>query len=201
MLPSPLASPGHIKKGHYDVVVVGARCAGAATAMLLARAGHDVLLLDQAVLPSDTNSTHALARGGVVQLARWGLLEEVLDSGAPAIRSVAFHRYDGEAAGTVRRTVKTRAGVDLLLAPRRHVLDAILARAAVHAGAELHDRTAVTGLVRDTEGRVCGVTIKGPDRVPRSVSTRLVIGADGVRTRMAHLMRAATLEEHPPSGA
>ena len=56
---------------------------GAATALLLARAGHDVLLLDRASLPSDTTSTHALVRGGVVQLARWGLLDEVLASGAP----------------------------------------------------------------------------------------------------------------------
>ena len=201
MLPSPLPSPGRIEKDYYDVVVVGARCAGAATAMLLARAGHDVLVLDRAALPSDTTSTHALARGGVVQLARWGLLDEVLDSGAPAIRSVSFHRYDGDAAGDVRRSVKTRAGVDLLLAPRRHALDAILARAAVHAGAELHDRTAVTGLVRDAGGRVCGVTLKGPDGVVRSVSARFVIGADGVRSRVAHLVGAATLEEHPPSGA
>ena len=67
----------------HQVVVVGARCAGAATAMLLARAGHDVVLLDRSAFPSDTVSTHGIARGGVVQLSRWGLLDEVHESGAP----------------------------------------------------------------------------------------------------------------------
>ena len=81
------------RESHHDVVVVGARCAGAATALLLARAGHDVLLVDRARLPGDTNSTHSLVRGGVVQLSRWGLLDEVLATGAPAIRSVTFHQY------------------------------------------------------------------------------------------------------------
>ncbi|HRD64029.1 MAG TPA: FAD-dependent monooxygenase, partial [Nocardioides sp.] len=81
----------------YDVVVVGGRCAGAATAMLLADAGHDVVLVDRAGLPSDTVSTHSLARGGVVQLQRWGLLEELLASGAPALRTATFRRYDADA--------------------------------------------------------------------------------------------------------
>ena len=76
---------------HHDVIVVGARCAGAATAMLLAERGHDVLVVDRAVLPSDTISTHSIARGGIVQLQRWGLLDDVLASGAPPIREVVFH--------------------------------------------------------------------------------------------------------------
>src|SRR3954466_9827956 len=75
----------------HDVVVVGARCAGAATAMLLAQAGVDVLVVDRAEFPRDTLSTHAIARGGVVQLDRWGMLERVVASGAPPIRSVSFH--------------------------------------------------------------------------------------------------------------
>jgi 2-polyprenyl-6-methoxyphenol hydroxylase-like FAD-dependent oxidoreductase len=102
-----------------DVVVVGARCAGSATAMLLARAGHDVVVLDRAAFPSDTLSTHAIARGGVVQLQRWGLLDAVVGSGAPEIRNVEFH------AGSepVVRTVKDRHGVNFLVAPRRHMLE------------------------------------------------------------------------------
>src|SRR6476620_3102339 len=93
---------GHIRmmtrmsRTRHDVVVVGARCAGAATAMLLARAGHDVLAVDRAGFPSDVLSTHGLVRGGVVLLQRWGLLGAVLASGAPAVREVAFHR-DGAA--------------------------------------------------------------------------------------------------------
>ena len=67
----------------HDVVVVGSRCAGAATAMLLARAGHDVVVVDRITHPSDTVSTHGLARGAVVQLSRWGLLDAVLATGRP----------------------------------------------------------------------------------------------------------------------
>src|SRR4029453_16962908 len=87
-------------RSRHDVVVVGARVAGAATAMLLARRGQDVVVVDQASFPSDTVSTHSIARSGVVQLRRWGLLEAVLDSGAPAIRQVTFNA-GGE---SVRRT-------------------------------------------------------------------------------------------------
>jgi 2-polyprenyl-6-methoxyphenol hydroxylase-like FAD-dependent oxidoreductase len=112
----------HLESRH-DVVVVGARCAGAATAMLLARAGHDAVLVDRARLPSDRNSTHSLVRGGVVQLARWGLLDEVLATGAPPIRAVSFHQYGAGARAPVRLPVKEKAGVDHMLAPRRRVLD------------------------------------------------------------------------------
>src|SRR5215203_3345739 len=91
---------------HHDVVVVGARCAGAATALLLARSGRDVVVVDRSPLPSDTTSTHSLVRGGVVQLSRWGLLDDVLRSGAPAIRSVSFHQYGVDAPPSVSFPVK-----------------------------------------------------------------------------------------------
>jgi 2-polyprenyl-6-methoxyphenol hydroxylase-like FAD-dependent oxidoreductase len=110
----------------HDVVVVGARAAGAATALLLGRYGHDVVLVDRAVFPADTLSTHQLACPGVAQLHRWGLLPAVPASGAPAIRPVSF-----TAAGeSVTLAVKDKAGVDLLLAPRRYVLDTLVAEAA-----------------------------------------------------------------------
>src|SRR5262245_31695710 len=116
---------------HRDVVVVGARAAGAATALLLARQGHDVLLLERAAFPSDTVSTHQIARTGVVQLHRWGLLPAVLDSGAPAIRQVTF----STPSESTTRQIKDKSGVDLLVAPRRYILDAIVAQAAADAGA------------------------------------------------------------------
>src|SRR5215217_8390429 len=97
---------------HHDVVVVGARCAGAATALLLARSGHDVVVVDRSSLPSDTTSTHSLVRGGVVQLSRWGLLDEVLRSGAPAIRSVRFEQQGADAPPPATFPVKQKAGVD-----------------------------------------------------------------------------------------
>lgn len=135
-----------------DVVVVGARCAGASTAMLLAAAGHEVLMVDRAEFPSDTLSTHAIARTGVVQLHRWGLLPAVVDSGAPRLREVTFHL-----AGTSEtRTIKDRHGVDHLVAPRRHVLDPILQDAARRAGATMRTGITIDGVLRNDDGRVTG---------------------------------------------
>jgi len=181
----------------HDVVVVGGRVAGSATAMLLARLGHDVVVVDQASFPSDTVSTHSIARSGVVQLRRWGLLEEVLDSGAPAIRQVTFNA----AGASLTRTIKDKAGVDLLVAPRRYVLDTILATAAEHAGAEVHTGITVTGLQRDRRGRVVGVD--GQDRAGALIQlgARHVIGADGLRSRVAGLVDAAINEAGPAGGA
>jgi 2-polyprenyl-6-methoxyphenol hydroxylase-like FAD-dependent oxidoreductase len=92
-------------RSRHDVAIVGGRVARSATAMLLARLGHDVVVVDQASFPSDTVSTHSIARGGVVQLRRWGLLDGVVDSGTPAIRQVTFQAR-GE---SVSRPVKHRA--------------------------------------------------------------------------------------------
>ena len=169
----------------HDVVVVGARCAGAATAMLLAAAGHDVVLVDRAVFPSDTLSTHAIARSGVVQLNRWGLLPAVLDAGTPPIREVVFH-----AGGTpVRRSVKDRLGVDMLVAPRRHVLDALLVDAAVAAGARLMTGVSVDGVRRGDDGRVSGVRARD-DSGRLEIAARFVVGADGLRSRIARCVDA-----------
>src|SRR6476646_4109851 len=95
---------------HYDVIVVGGRCAGAATAMLLARGGLRVLLLEAARAGTDTLSTHALMRGAVEQLGRWGLLDEVVAAGTPAITTTEFHYTDDR--GTTVDTVAARPGTD-----------------------------------------------------------------------------------------
>jgi flavin-dependent dehydrogenase len=184
-------------RSRHDVVIVGARVAGSATAMLLARLGHDVVVVDQASFPSDTVSTHSIARSGVVQLARWGLLDAVLDSGAPAIRQVTFNA-DG---ASLTRPIKEKSGIDLLVAPRRYVLDAILAAAAGHAGAQLRLGVTVTGVHRDRGGRVTGVT--GQDQRGRQVElgARWVIGADGLGSRVARLVDAQVTQARPPGGA
>jgi flavin-dependent dehydrogenase len=184
-------------RSRHDVVVVGGRVAGAATAMLLAGLGHDVVVVDQASFPSDTVSTHSIARSGVVQLRRWGLLDEVLDSGAPAIRQVTFNA-GGE---SVSRTIKDKAGVDFLVAPRRYVLDTILASAAEHAGAQLRPGVTVTGVQRDERGQVVGV--HGHDRAgaPVEIDARWVIGADGLQSRVAGLVGAAINEVRRAGGA
>ncbi|MEU4604503.1 NAD(P)/FAD-dependent oxidoreductase [Kribbella sp. NPDC023972] len=175
----------------YDVVVVGTRCAGAATAMLLAGMGHDVVAVDKAPLPSDTLSTHGIARGGVVQLSRWGLLDRVLASRAPAVTYVMF---DLQGQAKVRR-IKPRAGVDVLVAPRRRLLDSLLADAAVESGAELRTGLTATGVLRSDDGRVTGVVglSANGDRV--ELPARIVVGADGRRSRMAGYFGARTLEE------
>jgi 2-polyprenyl-6-methoxyphenol hydroxylase-like FAD-dependent oxidoreductase len=159
---------------HHDVVVVGARAAGAATALLLARLGHDVVLLDRAIFRADTLSTHQIARTGVVQLHRWGLLQSVLDSGAPAIREVTFTVGD---ESTIR-AIKDKAGVDLLVAPRRYILDILVADAAAQAGADVRLGVTVTGVRLDNAGQATGVY--GHDRAgnPVEIDARFVVGAD-----------------------
>jgi flavin-dependent dehydrogenase len=163
--------------------------------MLLARAGHDVVLVDRAAFPSDTLSTHAIARGGVVQLQRWGVLDAVVGSGAPEIRRVEFH---AGGAPTVR-TVKDRHGVDFLVAPRRHILDPLLQAQATAAGARLRTGATVTDVLRDGT-RVVGVAGRDEDG-PFEISARFVVGADGLRSRIARRVGARMLEERPARGA
>jgi len=186
-----------VNRSRHDVVVVGGRVAGAATAMLLAHLEHDVVVVDQASFPSDTVSTHSLARSGVVQLRRWGLLDDVLDSGAPAIRRVTFNA-DGE---SISRTIKEKAGVDLLVAPRRYVLDTLLATAAERAGAEVRSGVTMTGLRRDGHGRVVGVSGRDRAGAPVEIGARFVVGADGLRSRVADLAGAADDQAGPAGGA
>jgi len=183
--------------GEADVVVVGARCGGAATAMLLGRLGYRVTVVERARIPSDTLSTHGIARGGVVQLARWGLLDRVLASGAPSLREVMFRAGGLEEV----RTVKPRAGVDQLVAPRRYILDGILAGAAAGAGAWFRTGLTAHGLVRSGAGRVQGVRARSADGEQVCLPAKIVVGADGVRSRMAVLSGSAVRESHPADNA
>jgi len=180
-----------------DVVVVGARAAGAATALLLARLGHDVVLLDRAVFPADTLSTHQIARTGVVQLHRWGLLRAVLDSGAPAIRQVTFTTPDE----SVTRPIKAKAGVDLLVAPRRHILDTIVAEAAAEAGADVRLGATVTGVRLDDAGRATGVYGRDGTGALFETNARFVVGADGLSSRVARSVGAEVIEDRGNEGA
>ena len=78
----------------YDAIVVGARCAGSPTAMLLARKGYKVLLVDKASFPSDVISTHYIQPPGVARLENWGLLERLKATNCPAIHEIDF-RLEG----------------------------------------------------------------------------------------------------------
>jgi 2-polyprenyl-6-methoxyphenol hydroxylase-like FAD-dependent oxidoreductase len=175
-----------ILRSEYDAIVVGARVAGAATAMLLARAGLRVLVVDRGDPGTDALSTHALMRPGVLQLRRWGLLDELAAAGTPAIRAATFH-YADEA---LRVAVKPRDGVAALHAPRRTVLDPLLVRAAASAGAEVVHGVVATALERDAAGRVLGVVLAGADDARRTVLAPIVVGADGMRSRVAALAGA-----------
>lgn len=177
----------------YDVIVVGARCAGSPTAMLFARAGYRVLLLDRATFPADTLSTLYIQQPGVTRLARWGLLDAIVASGAPALDMVVYElgdvRLEGCANGPDGKPQPAYA-------PRRFILDDILAAGAQEAGAEFREGCAVTDLVWDGD-RVTGVTFTAADGTVVTEHARLVVGADGMRSVVADLVGAPNTIEHP----
>src|SRR5438067_6147921 len=170
----------------FDVVVVGARIAGAATAMLLARRGARVALVDRSRFAADTTSTHALMRAGVLQLHRWGLLDRLRAAGTPPVRRVTFSYQDA----VVPITIKPSNGVDALYAPRRTVLDPILVNAAVESGVDVRFGVTVTGLTRGRGGRPDSVTGTDADGRPFTIPARFVVGADGFRSTIARLVEA-----------
>lgn len=166
-----------------DVVVVGARPAGTGTALVLARRGHRLLVLDRDARGSDTASTLALMRGGVDQLRRWGVHDQLVAAGTPPVRTVTFD-YAGR-----RVRIEPRSP---LLAPRRTLLDATLADAAATSGAEVRHGVRVTGLLRDPDGRVRGVRARDPDGRTSVVRARMVVGADGANSTVARAVGAET---------
>jgi flavin-dependent dehydrogenase len=175
----------------YDAVIVGARCAGAATAMLLARRGLDVLAIDRGEYGSDALSTHALMRGAVMQLQSWGLLDAIKASGATPVTRTSFHYGDER----VDVRIKTDCGVDALYAPRRRVLDRILVDAARQAGARFRFGCVVDHLVRAADGSVIGVVMRDELGRMEEISAGIVIGADGARSTVAREVGAETLVE------
>jgi len=181
----------------YDAVVVGARAAGASTALLLARAGARVALVDRTAYGSDTLSTHALMRAGVLQLSRWGVLDDVVGAGTPAVRRTLFH-YAGEE--TVQVSIRPTPWVEALYAPRRHLLDRVLVDAAAGAGAAVVHGLHVTG-VHGENGRVQGVSTVTPDGRSSIVRGRIVVGADGIRSTVASSVGAAVLRRGRAGGA
>jgi flavin-dependent dehydrogenase len=175
----------------YDAIVVGARCAGSPTAMLLARRGHRVLLVDRATFPSDTISTHLVHPPGVASLRRWGLLDAVVATGSPAIDTYAFD------FGPF--TISGAPGTDeapVAYAPRRTLLDKLLVDAASEAGAEVREQFTVEGLV-ERDGCVAGIRGHGKGGKTITELARLVIGADGRYSLVADAVGAAEYNEKP----
>lgn len=177
---------------NWDVIVVGARCAGAPTAMLLARLGWRVLLVDRASFPSDTISTHVIHPRGVAALARWGLRDALAASGCPPIATYAFDF----GPVTIEGTPGTAAS-PVAFCARRTVLDKLLVDAAVAAGATLREGFTVDALLWQ-DGRVVGVRGHESQGAEVSETARIVIGADGRHSVIAAQVEAPRYNERPP---
>ena len=176
----------------YDAIIVGARCAGSPTAMLLARMGYRVLLLDRATFPSDTLSTHVVHPLGVAALSRWGLLDRLKATGCPPIDTYAYDFGPFTIAGA-----PGTADFPVAYCPRRTILDKLLVDAAAEAGAQVREGFTVDEIVVE-DGRVVGV--RGHSKAGAAVTerARIVIGADGRQSRVAAAVRPEQYNEKPP---
>lgn len=178
----------------YDAIVVGARCAGSPTAMLLARKGYRVLLLDKAGFPSDTLSAHYIHQPGVARLHRWGVLDKVVASGCPAVERQVFDVGPFALSGSP----PPADGIKVGYAPRRTILDKILLDAAVDAGVEVREHFSVEELVTDGD-RVTGIRGRSQDGSLLQEEARITVGADGVRSVIARMVDAPMYNEQPAS--
>ncbi len=176
----------------YDVIVIGARCAGSPTAMLLARKGYRVLLVDRATFPSDTMSTHFIHPPGVLRLKRWGLLEQVRASNCPPVREFCFDVGPFAVTGSP----PPLDGVAELYGPRRIVLDKILVDAATAAGAELREGFRVQEILMDGD-RVTGIRGRTAGGSTVTEEARIVVGADGMRSLVAEAVQAPQYNARP----
>ena len=171
----------------YDAIVVGARAAGSPTAMLLARKGYRVLLLDRASFPSDTLSTHYIHQPGVARLERWGLLDRLAESGCPPIRAMSFD----VGPFALHAAPPASDGVADGYCPRRTILDSLLLEAAAEAGAEIRTGVAVEELLFEDD-TVVGIRANGTEE-----RARVVIGADGRNSLVARTVEAPEYDVRP----
>ncbi len=178
----------------YDAIIIGARCAGAPTAMLLARKGYRILLVDKATFPSDTISTHIVWPHGAELMERWGLLGRLAATGCPPVAlNITFDVGPFALRGGVIDTNAGRGG----FCPRRTVLDKLLVDAAVEAGAEVREGFSVETLLWDGD-RVTGITGHGRTGARVEERARIVIGADGIHSLVASLVQPSEYDVKPP---
>ena len=179
----------------YDAIVVGSRCAGAPTAMLLARRGRRVLVVDRALFPSDVLSGHTIQPAGVARLARWGLLDRVRATGTPFTSRVRFDTGDVVLDGTPLAI----DGIDEATCIRRTVIDPLLTDAAAEAGAEIRLGITVDGLLVDGD-RVVGVRAHDGTAGEFEERAPVVVGADGANSLIARSVGAPTYDVRPADG-
>lgn len=175
----------------YDVIVIGARCAGSPTAMLFAKQGYRVLLLEKARFPQDTLSSHYIHQPGMALLHKWGLAGKLVEAGC---RPIDQESYEGPEVGLKGFSLPVD-GHRTTYAPRRFVLDPILAAGAVEAGVEFREGCAVNDLLWEDD-RVVGVRYTTPDGAEATDRARLVVGADGMRSLVARKVGAPKVVEH-----
>ncbi|HVV12035.1 NAD(P)/FAD-dependent oxidoreductase [Amycolatopsis sp.] len=175
----------------YDVIIVGARCAGSATAMLLARQGHRVLLVDRSRFPADTVSTHLIHSPGVAALHRWGLRDRLVATGCPPITRYSFDFGPFTLCGTP----PTSNGAAAAYCPRRTVLDTLLIEAAAQAGVHVREGFTVHDLIVEDD-RVVGVR-GGDTAAPVTERATVVVGADGAHSRVAEAVGAPAYRTAP----
>jgi flavin-dependent dehydrogenase len=169
----------------FDVVVVGARCAGSPLATLLARQGLSVAVVERATFPRDTLSTHVFQAQALAFLQRLGVAEKIRATGAPFVGRVDVRQEDFEFLAAIPQQPGDIGGIASV---RRTLLDPILADAAAEAGADLRMGTKVTGIVED-RGRVAGVRI-ACNGSESTLHARMVVGADGRNSTLASLVGA-----------
>jgi 2-polyprenyl-6-methoxyphenol hydroxylase-like FAD-dependent oxidoreductase len=177
----------------YDAIVVGARCAGSPTAMLLARKGYRVLLVDKASFPSDTISTHVIWPHAAEIMDGWGLLDRLAATGCPPIAlNMIFDIGPFALKGAVVDTNGGRGG----FCPRRTILDKLLVDAATESGVELRENFTVDELIVDGD-RVTGIKGRGRNGGTVEERARIVIGADGIRSFVAKAVGAEEYDTIP----
>ena len=176
----------------YDAIVVGARCAGSSVAMLLARKGYRVLLVDRAGFPSDTISTHIIWQSGMAFLQKWGLLDRLASTGCPLIPSVRFDLGPFALLGSA----PPMDGVSQCFAPRRTVLDKLLVDAAAEAGVEVREHFSVHEIVMEGN-RVTGIRGRTQQGTAVAETARMVIGADGMHSTVAAAVGAPEYNTKP----
>jgi 2-polyprenyl-6-methoxyphenol hydroxylase-like FAD-dependent oxidoreductase len=176
----------------YDAIIVGARCAGSPTAMLLARKGYRVLLLDRATFPSDTVSTHVVQPLAVDALTRWGLSDRLSATGCPPI-----HTYTFDFGPVVISGMPGTQASPVAYCARRTVLDKLLVDAAAEAGAEIREGFTVEEVLIE-DGRVVGIKGHAKDGATVTKHARVTIGADGRNSLVAQALHPEQYNEKPP---